>query len=73
MIAVIAVPLLIPFYSYLVSGDSDGKVCMWNWKTHRIVAKWKAHDKCCIGVIWHPHETSKMATCGWDGLIKFWD
>ena len=56
-----------------MSGDGDGKCCIWDWKTTRMVAKWKAHDKVCIAAIWHPHETSKVATAGWDGLIKYWD
>lgn len=62
-----------PDMSYVMSGDADGKIFVWDWKTHRILAKWKAHDNVCIGVLWHPHETSKIASCGWDGTIKFWD
>eukprot|EP00095_Tigriopus_kingsejongensis_P012286 maker-scaffold324_size206069-snap-gene-1.27 protein:Tk12286 transcript:maker-scaffold324_size206069-snap-gene-1.27-mRNA-1 annotation:"pre-mrna-processing factor 17" len=62
-----------PEMSYLASGDGDGKVCIWDWKTTRMVAKWKAHDRTCISVLWHPHETSKLASAGWDGSIKYWD
>lgn len=61
------------YYSYLISGDADGKVYVWDWKTTKLYNKFKAHDDVCVGVLWHPHETSKVATCGWDGVIKYWD
>lgn len=62
-----------PDMSYLVSGDADGKVYIWDWKTTKLFKKWKAHDNVCISVLWHPHEPSKMISAGWDGLIKYWD
>jgi len=62
-----------PDMSYLISGDADGKVYVWDWKTTRIFSKWKAHDNTCISVLWHPYETSKIVSAGWDGLIKMWD
>ncbi|PSN51199.1 hypothetical protein C0J52_06069 [Blattella germanica] len=62
-----------PDMSYLVSGDADGKTYIWDWKTTKLYKKWKAHDSVCIGVLWHPHEPSKLVTAGWDGLIKYWD
>ena len=44
--------------------------------THPLVflshRKLRAHDKVCVGVAWNPNEVSKLATCGWDGLIKYW-
>lgn len=62
-----------PDMSYIMSGDADGKCYIWDWKTTKLYKKWKAHDNVCIGVLWHPHEPSKVATAGWDGLIKYWD
>lgn len=62
-----------PDMSYLVSGDADGKTYIWDWKTTKLYKKWKAHDSVCIGVLWHPHEPSKVVTAGWDGVIKYWD
>ncbi|XP_033110278.1 pre-mRNA-processing factor 17-like [Anneissia japonica] len=53
--------------------DADGRLNIWNWKTTKLLKKFKAHDGVSIGCIWHPHETSKVITCGWDGLIKLWD
>ncbi|XP_023023587.2 pre-mRNA-processing factor 17 [Leptinotarsa decemlineata] len=62
-----------PDMSYLVSGDADGKCYIWDWKTTKLYKKWKAHDNVCISALWHPHESSKLITAGWDGLIKYWD
>jgi len=58
---------------FLVSGDAEGRCYFWDWKTTRVFRSIKAHDNVCVGCEWHPYESSKVATCGWDGLIKYWD
>ncbi|KAI9168136.1 hypothetical protein H9P43_007507 [Blastocladiella emersonii ATCC 22665] len=58
---------------YLMSGDSTGSMNFWDFKTSKLVKKFKAHDKVVMSCVWHPHETSKVLTCSWDGTIKLWD
>ncbi|GAB1607600.1 pre-mRNA-processing factor 17-like [Argonauta hians] len=62
-----------PDMSYIICGDADGKLYIWDWKTTKLYCQFKAHNDVCIAALWHPHETSKVATAGWDGIIKFWD
>lgn len=63
-----------PDQRYVFSGDAEGRCFFWEWANpKRIVRTIKAHDGVCIGAAWNPMESSKVATCGWDGLIKYWD
>jgi pre-mRNA-processing factor 17 len=66
-------PNFSPDGRFLMSGDADGKCHFWDWKSKRIFKTLRAHDKVTIGCEWHPLETSKVATCSWDGTIKYWD
>ncbi|KAI8321116.1 WD40 repeat-like protein [Martensiomyces pterosporus] len=66
-------PSFSPDGKILTSGDAEGQVWCWDWQSARVLGKWKAHDKVAIGSAWHPRETSKVATCSWDGTIKYWD
>ncbi|PVU90821.1 hypothetical protein BB559_004416 [Furculomyces boomerangus] len=57
----------------LTSGDSEGKLWFWDWKSTKVVRKLQAHSSVTIGAEWNPVETSKVATCSWDGTVKYWD
>eukprot|EP00771_Trimastix_marina_P001194 gnl/Trimastix_PCT/2248.p1 GENE.gnl/Trimastix_PCT/2248~~gnl/Trimastix_PCT/2248.p1 ORF type:complete len:706 (-),score=248.61 gnl/Trimastix_PCT/2248:172-2289(-) len=58
---------------YIISGDAEGNVHFWNWNNCRFIKRLKCHDKVTVGCQWHPIEPSKMATCSWDGTIRYWD
>jgi WD40 repeat protein len=59
---------------FVISGDGGGHCLFWDWKTTKLLGKIKAHAGVCVGATWHPHEISKVATCGWgDSVIKLWD
>ncbi|KAF9452595.1 pre-mRNA splicing factor [Macrolepiota fuliginosa MF-IS2] len=62
-----------PDGKWISSGDGEGNVVFWDWKTGRIKSRLKAHSKVVIAHEWLPHETSKVLTASWDGLIKLWD
>lgn len=67
------VPCFSPDMSYIVSGDGEGKVFIWDWKTGKLYSKFRAHEAVVIATAWLPHESSKLVTCSWDGTVKLWD
>ncbi|KAI0257316.1 pre-mRNA splicing factor [Lactifluus subvellereus] len=62
-----------PDGKWISSGDGEGNVVFWDWRTGRIKSRLRAHSKVVIAHEWLPHETSKVVTASWDGLIKLWD
>ncbi|EEP77444.1 conserved hypothetical protein [Uncinocarpus reesii 1704] len=65
-----------PDGQFVTSGDSGGYVCFWDWKTGKMWHKIQAGGKegsAITCVDWHPQETSKVATAGLEGVIKYWD
>lgn len=63
-----------PNGQYIVSGDGEGQVWFWDWKSTKMLKKLKCHEGGpATDVAWHPLQPSWVATCGWDGLVKLWD
>lgn len=58
---------------WVASGDTNGYLCVWDWKTGKMVKKLKAHEGVANCALWHPQESSKVATGGADGVICYWD
>ena len=66
-------PTFSPNGKFLASGDGDGTLWFWDWKTTKVYRRLKAHSHGpCIGAKWHPIAPSTMVTCGWDKVIKLW-
>ncbi|GAA5945171.1 hypothetical protein JCM1841_001897 [Sporobolomyces salmonicolor] len=67
-------PHFSPDGRFLSSGDGQGNLVFWDFKTSRIVSRInRAHKQVIISHAWLPHESSKVITSSWDGLIKLWD
>jgi len=66
-------PGVSPDGNFIMSGDTDGRLWFWDWKSCKVFRKIKCHDQVCISALWHPTEPSAVATCSWDGTIKYWD
>lgn len=66
-------PAFSPDGRFITSGDGQGNLYAWDWKNGRIISKIKAHSQALIQHAWLPHESSKVVTSSWDGLIKLWD
>ena len=65
-----------PDGSFLASGDSGGFVCFWDWKTCKMYEKLRvtsAQNGAVTCVKWNHQTTSRVATAGTEGIIKYWD
>ena len=57
----------------VMSGDSAGYACFWDWKTGKMWHKIPASDGAVVACAWHPRESSKVVTGALDGTLKYWD
>ncbi|KAL6716553.1 hypothetical protein ACLMJK_006120 [Lecanora helva] len=62
-----------PDGSFVASGDSAGLVCFWDWKTSKMFEKFRAGEGAITCVQWNRQTTSRVATAGLEGTIKYWD
>ncbi|KAI5803879.1 WD40-repeat-containing domain protein [Geopyxis carbonaria] len=62
-----------PDGQFLMSGDSGGWLCFWDWKSCKMYHKFQASDGPVVAAQWHPQESSKVASAGLDCVIKYWD
>lgn len=58
---------------FVASGDANGRIFFWDWKSMKNYSVISAYEHPCIGIEWHPVEPSKFVSCSWDGAITFWD
>ncbi|PKI85581.1 hypothetical protein MVES_000488 [Malassezia vespertilionis] len=57
---------------FVSSGDRQGNLVFWDWKSGGLLKRLPCHKDVLIAHDWLPHETSKVVTGGWDGLIRLW-
>lgn len=62
-----------PDGQYVVSGTSSGGLWFWSWNTTKVLSRLNAHKGVTIDCKWHPIDSSKVASCSWDGTIKLWE
>ncbi|KAK5132089.1 hypothetical protein LTR08_000339 [Meristemomyces frigidus] len=58
----------------VVSGDSAGWVCFWDWKTCKLWHKVRASERSAVVAVgWGLREGSRVVTGDLEGVIKYWD
>jgi len=62
-----------PDGKFVATGDSDGRVFFYDWKSTKPYNVLQAHSQVCIGLDWHPNDNTKFLTCSWDGTVKLWE
>lgn len=59
---------------YIISGDSKGKLMIWDWTTTKLLKSLEISGRQAVTqVAWHPQETSKVICSGTMGKIHLFD
>lgn len=60
---------------HLASGDGEGQLWFWDWRSGRFAKKLRAHSGApLMGTVWHPLRPAVVATCGdTSGAIHMWE
>ena len=61
-----------PDGTILASGDSRGRVMLFDVASGRRIAELKAHKERCFGLAFS-RDGMYLATVSWDRLVKIWD
>src|SRR5690606_194449 len=61
-----------PDGKYIITGDLEGKLWIFDWKNMKNI-KLKSHNATLSCSQWHPLESSKIVTAGYDNVINLWD
>ena len=62
-----------PCGSLLCSGDANGCIFFYNYKTSKVLSAHSAYNRSpCVGCKFNPGLSSCIATCSWDGQVTVW-
>jgi len=62
-----------PDGQYVASGDKDGSLYIWNWKTTKLVKTFKLHDDVVTKAQWSPYDASQIVTSSHDNTICLYE
>lgn len=56
---------------YLITGDSDGMICLRNWKSGELLRSWQGHKRRVADVQFSPDQ-NLIFSCGYDSTLRSW-
>ncbi|MHB1310299.1 MAG: hypothetical protein ACYC23_24800, partial [Limisphaerales bacterium] len=60
-----------PDGQHVATGGSPGEVCLWNFRSGRLVRAWKGHSN--TPTVWFSPNGHRLISAGSDGIAKIWD
>lgn len=56
---------------YVATGDSNGVICLRNWRSGQVIRSWQAHDRRIADVGFSPN-SNLIFSCGHDSMLRSW-